>query len=354
MTTNGPKRTDAARIGAIGEHLVQTHLLKFAVCNQLVADFGIDLLCQLVNDGRLGRPFFVQIKTARSITSESYSIRIKRSTASYWATLPIPVLLIVCVLEPNPRFLWRDAFVEIGKVGGLRVGEGSPSDITLRFRQDEFADETVLGGIAEALPAMATASHARATQTEITWPEWNIWSPWVEESRLVTVDKVPGGSAVRGVGPNWVRFVEQIYRDHKAMFGLKPQEWEEVVAGAFHLFGWDVVITPRAGDFGRDLIVTKSGIGLIRTIVSVKAYAAGNLVRYDDVRALLGVLHGERDASKAVLVTTSDFPSRITKDPFIGPYLPYRLELMNGEALREWLIALRSQKGDASSVEAAK
>jgi restriction system protein len=82
--------------------------------------------------------------------------------------------------------------------------------------------------------------------------------------------------------------------------------------------------------------VTK-GIGCIKIIGSVKAYKPGHLVKHDDVRALLGVLNAELNASKAIISTTSDFAPRIKSDPFIKPYLPTRLELINGAGLREWL-----------------
>ena len=40
---------------------------------------------------------------------------------------------------------------------------------------------------------------------------------------------------------------------------------------------------------------------------------------------------------KGIITTASDFPPNIMKDPFIAPFVPYRLELMNGKALQEWL-----------------
>jgi hypothetical protein len=42
-------------------------------------------------------------------------------------------------------------------------------------------------------------------------------------------------------------------------------------------------------------------------------------------------------ASKAVLTTTSDFAPRITTDPTIIPFIPSRLELINGTMLMERL-----------------
>ena len=52
----------------------------------------------------------------------------------------------------------------------------------------------------------------------------------------------------------------------------------------------------------------------------------------NDVRALMGVLQCD-GASKGFLTTTSDFAPKIDKDPLIVPFIPSRLELINGHAL---------------------
>jgi restriction system protein len=106
-----------------------------------------------------------------------------------------------------------------------------------------------------------------------------------------------------------------------------------MIAGIYKESGFDeVILTPRSGDYGRDVIAIKRGVGSIRVIDSVKAYKPPRLVRYDDVRALIGVLHGDR-ASKGFLTTTSDFAPNMMNDPFISCWIPSRLELVNGSML---------------------
>jgi restriction system protein len=54
---------------------------------------------------------------------------------------------------------------------------------------------------------------------------------------------------------------------------------KEIIAGAYHRSGFDeVILTPRSGDHGRDVIAIKKGIGSIRVIDQVKAYKPGHLV----------------------------------------------------------------------------
>jgi restriction system protein len=149
------------------------------------------------------------------------------------------------------------------------------------------------------------------------------------------------GQLVRAFGLPWRTIVERLKKDWMLAFKIPPRIWEEMIAAAFDQEGYDeVILTPRSGDYGRDVIAIKNGIGCIRIIGSVKAYAPGNLVRPDDVRALAGVLSGDPKASKGIITTTSDFTPNITKDPIISPLMPYRLELMNGIKLKEWLAKL--------------
>jgi restriction system protein len=84
------------------------------------------------------------------------------------------------------------------------------------------------------------------------------------------------------------------------------------------------------------VIATKHGLGYVRVIDQVKAFKPPHLVTADHVRALMGVLHND-GAAKGFLTTTSDFAPRIRTDPLITPFIPSRLELINGTTLIERL-----------------
>jgi restriction system protein len=139
------------------------------------------------------------------------------------------------------------------------------------------------------------------------------------------------GILVKATSRVWNEIVQALGNDWTVAYQIPPDKWEEIVAGAFDKERYKVTLTPRSGDFGRDVIAIKDGVGCVKIIGSVERYAPGHLVSYDHIRALLGVLSGERDASKGIITTTSDFPPRVKDDPYIGPFIPTRLELMNGE-----------------------
>jgi len=52
---------------------------------------------------------------------------------------------------------------------------------------------------------------------------------------------------------------------------------------------------------------------------------------------MLGVITGAQNVSKGVITTTSRFAPRITSDKYLAPYIPFRLELKDRDALLPWL-----------------
>jgi restriction system protein len=146
------------------------------------------------------------------------------------------------------------------------------------------------------------------------------------------------GDLIEAVAPAWLEIVRQLKVDPDFLFKIDPRKLEELIAGAYHKAGYtDVVLTPRSGDFGRDVIASRKDWGQVRFIDQVKAYKPGHLVTAEEIRALGHVLQADRNATKGFVTTTSDFAPRVREDPFIKPYLPYRIELLNGAALLERL-----------------
>lgn len=152
------------------------------------------------------------------------------------------------------------------------------------------------------------------------------------------------GILVRSTSALWDEMAKVFAADWSQARLLTPEQWEEMFAGAFKRQGFEkVVLTPRSGDLGRDVIATSTGVGSVKIIGSMKAYSPGNVVSYDHVRSLVGVMSMESDVSKGIVATTSDYPPNIMQDRLIAPLLPTRLELLNGAKLQQWLDALRTR-----------
>jgi restriction system protein len=148
------------------------------------------------------------------------------------------------------------------------------------------------------------------------------------------------GVLVKSTSAIWMEISKMLVADWTLAMQLTPRQWEELIAGAYEREGYKVTLTPSSGDYGRDIIATSTGIGSVKILGSVKRYAPDHLVDAEACRSLLGVLSGDHSASKGIITTTSDFAPRIRTDPFIAPFLPTRLELVNGLELKKWLADL--------------
>lgn len=154
------------------------------------------------------------------------------------------------------------------------------------------------------------------------------------------------GALVRAVAIPWFEILAMIRRDPDAAHRVDPRKWEEIIAGAYERAGFDeVVLTPRSGDKGRDVVATKRGVGSIRIFDQVKAYKPGHVATAEEVRAMLGVIYGAPNVSKGVITTTSTFAPRVESDEYIRPFIPYRLELKPRDSLLPWLDEL-SKNGE--------
>ncbi len=154
-------------------------------------------------------------------------------------------------------------------------------------------------------------------------------------------DAVPDGYSIVAVAPIWQRFIAELRRDPKAFAMLDWRQCEELVAGGWQAAGWTVTLTPRSNDGGRDVIAERSDIGSVRLIDQVKFYKPGLVVPANDVRAIYGVLNMDRKASKALITTTSDFAPGVVDE--FAAYTPSRVELRNGNQLRDWLATIATK-----------
>lgn len=160
-------------------------------------------------------------------------------------------------------------------------------------------------------------------------------------------DPAKEGQLVRAIALPWFTILDYISRDPQNAYQIDSRAWEEIIAGAYSRAGFDeVILTPRSGDKGRDVIASKFGVGSIRIFDQVKAYRPGHVVTAEEVRAMLGVITGAGNVSKGVITTTSTFAPRVTEDEYLKPFIPYRLELKPRDVLLGWLNELAHVDND--------
>jgi hypothetical protein len=131
-----------------------------------------------------------------------------------------------------------------------------------------------------------------------------------------------------------VSFLKEIKRNPDILNDLKPIEFEKLIADIFHAQGFEVELTARTGDGGKDIIaVQDSPLGKNVMFVEAKRYAKNRPVNVAVVRSLLGVTEME-GATKGILVTSSYF----TKDAQqLADKHRHRLQLADREQLLKWI-----------------
>ena len=98
---------------------------------------------------------------------------------------------------------------------------------------------------------------------------------------IVKVEKkIEDGQVITLIDPIYTFLLNEIKKHPEIIYQIDPRKWEELIAAAYDKAGFDeVILTPRSGDLGRDVIAIKKGIGSIKFIEQIKAYNPGHLVK---------------------------------------------------------------------------
>jgi restriction system protein len=156
-------------------------------------------------------------------------------------------------------------------------------------------------------------------------------------------DNVTEGQLIEAVALPWFDILKELERNPSFLHRLDWRKVEELIAGAYKREGWpEVILTPRSGDRGRDIIVSRPGFGALRFIDQVKAYAPDRRVTAAEVRELFGVLNRDPNVSKAILTTTATFAPGIEHE--WKEWVPFRIELRDGAGVAAWLKGLSQDR----------
>lgn len=97
------------------------------------------------------------------------------------------------------------------------------------------------------------------------------------------------------------------------LFQIAPTEFEELIAYIFSKHGFEVQLTQKTRDGGRDIIAIKSELDIrSKFIIECKRYAKNRPIGVELVRALYGV-QVQEGANKSILATTSYFSTDALK-----------------------------------------
>ena len=123
------------------------------------------------------------------------------------------------------------------------------------------------------------------------------------------------------------KWIEDIRAGTEALFRLSPRDLEKVVAALYQKIGYEVQLTPKSRDGGRDVIAARELPGQ-REIVEIECKAHTSPVGVGIVRQLQGVV-AHNGSNRGVLVTIGTF-TRGARD---AERHDSRLELVDGAVL---------------------
>jgi restriction system protein len=127
--------------------------------------------------------------------------------------------------------------------------------------------------------------------------------------------------------------IEQLQRYPDDLRLINRRRFEELIAELFSGFGYEVELTQRTRDGGKDIIAIKRREVEVKFLIECKRPDPGNPVAVSTVRELLGVKVDD-GASKAILATTTYLTADAKQ--FIDKHR-WELEAREFGAIKEWI-----------------
>lgn len=166
---------------------------------------------------------------------------------------------------------------------------------------------------------------------------------WTLQAIVEKTSRGPEGYGIEVIEPAWNFYLDAIARDPAGMQSLNADQWEQMLAAYYTKEGYNVILTPRSGDQGRDLIAEKPGRYVVRILEQMKAYRPDLTVTAEEVAGFMHTLNSDRRATHGIISTTAKFAPRIMNDARIAPHVGGRLTLVDGTTLRANLLEQRSK-----------
>ena len=139
----------------------------------------------------------------------------------------------------------------------------------------------------------------------------------------------------RVTAAEWDLLIRHLALAPDQLLHLDPYAFEHLIGELLRRDGYEVQVTDRSGDGGRDIIArTRLRTGPVLILVECKRYAPDRAVGVSLVRALYGVVERDR-ATAGLLVTTSRFTRGAQE--FVNT-VQHRMALQDFEGMRSWLL----------------
>jgi hypothetical protein len=169
---------------------------------------------------------------------------------------------------------------------------------------------------------------------------------WIAEvdpslrGELVFTPKLQDDPVIVQVTEDFQRLLDESIIRPEDLFQLTPRQFEEFIAELWERFGYQVELTKRTRDGGRDVVAIRRAEAELRFLIECKRNNPSHGVGVGLVRALYGVKTHEK-ATKAFLATTSYF-TRTAKEFF--EQHRWELEPRDYQGVLDWIKTVSQSK----------
>ena len=162
---------------------------------------------------------------------------------------------------------------------------------------------------------------------------WGAGEPRLFEAQF-EIDKSVGGTSIIQVASLFERvLIERLQRQPDDLRTMDRRRFEELIAELFFGFGYEVELTKRTRDGGKDIIAVKRAEVQTRFLIECKRPDPGNPVGVSTVRELYGVKVDD-GASKAIIATTTYFTADAKA---FSERHKWELETREFDDIHEWI-----------------
>lgn len=151
-----------------------------------------------------------------------------------------------------------------------------------------------------------------------------IWLPPTKEIIVPETRIITDLSEIHRAIPNLIKLIQE---DSSYIYKISTREFEEIIAEIFKSQGYEVTLTKRTRDGGKDIIaIHRNELGLETSyFIECKRHALDSKVDVSIVREVYGVHSSLNGPNKSIIATTSTFTPDALK--FAGNNLRSRWDM---------------------------
>ncbi|MCG5526323.1 restriction endonuclease [Ectothiorhodospira haloalkaliphila] len=170
-----------------------------------------------------------------------------------------------------------------------------------------------------------------ATITQVAEVEFIDQAPiWLPPAKQINVPEsrfITDISEIKNTIPQLIKLIQE---DSSHIYRITTREFEEIVAEIFRAQGYQVTLTKRTRDGGKDVIAIHRNILGLETcyFIECKRHALDSKVDVGIVREVYGVHSTINGPNKSVIATTSTFT-------------PDAIQYVNNEVISRWDMELK-------------